>query len=36
VAGLDTRQAVEQLVWSARALVGQAEREGLASLDAGR
>jgi AcrR family transcriptional regulator len=30
VAGLDTRQAVEQMVWSARALVRQAETEGLA------
>ncbi len=33
VAGLDTRQAVEQMVWSARALVRQAETEGLASLE---
>jgi AcrR family transcriptional regulator len=32
VAGLDTRQAVEQLVWSARALVRQAEDGGLADL----
>jgi AcrR family transcriptional regulator len=32
VAGLDSRQAVEQMVWSARALVRQAEAEGLASL----
>jgi AcrR family transcriptional regulator len=32
VAGLDPRQAVEQMVWSARALVKQAETEGLADL----
>jgi AcrR family transcriptional regulator len=32
VAGLETAQAVEQVVWSARALVRQAEEGGLASL----
>jgi AcrR family transcriptional regulator len=32
VAGLDTRQAVEQMVWSARALVRQAEDGELADL----
>jgi hypothetical protein len=33
VAGFDTGQAVEQMVWSVRALVRQAEAEGLATLD---
>jgi AcrR family transcriptional regulator len=32
VAGLDTRQAVEQMVWSARALVSQAEKGEIADL----
>jgi AcrR family transcriptional regulator len=32
VAGLDTRQAVEQMVWSARALVRQAEGGEIADL----
>jgi AcrR family transcriptional regulator len=36
VAGLDTRQATEQMVWSARALVRQAELDGTADLAGSR
>lgn len=32
VAGLDTEEAIEQMVWSARALVRQAELDGTADL----
>jgi AcrR family transcriptional regulator len=36
VAGLDTRQAIEQMVWSARALVRQAELDGTVDLAGSR